>query len=100
VNHELHNIGALSQTAFLLISTSKVLTIFTIVLVTVAFLTLLERWLSAWMQDRLGPNRVGPKGLFQPLADGLKNIVKEETYPEAASRVYFILAPMLVSARM
>src|SRR5687768_15424682 len=47
------------------------------------------------MQNRFGPNRVGPGGLLQPIADGLKNIVKEETYPAEASRVLFLLAPAL-----
>ena len=93
--HEVHQVGALSPTAFIVISAIKVVVIFTILLSVVAFLTLLERWLSAWMQDRRGPNRVGPFGLLQPLADGLKNIVKEETYPVAASRIYFVLAPMM-----
>ena len=90
-----HTVGALSQTAFLLSSAVKVLVVFTVVLVTVAMLTLLERRISAWIQDRLGPNRVGPTGLLQPFADGLKNIVKEETYPGRAARVFFILAPAL-----
>jgi NADH-quinone oxidoreductase subunit H len=47
------------------------------------------------MQDRLGPNRVGPGGLLRPAADGLKNILKEETYPAHASKLFFVLAPML-----
>ena len=42
-------------------------------------LTLAERKISAWIQDRQGPNRVGPGGLLQPAADGLKNFMKEET---------------------
>src|SRR5512146_658336 len=88
-------VAALSPTAFLIISAIKVVVVFGGVMVVVAYSTLLERWISAWIQDRIGPNRVGPKGLFQPLADGLKNILKEETYPEQASRAYFILAPML-----
>ena len=92
---ELHNVGALSWNAFLITSAIKIIVVFTFLLVIVALLTLLERWLSAWIQDRLGPNRVGPKGLLQPAADGLKNILKEETYPEEASRFYFILAPMI-----
>src|SRR5690606_4667412 len=91
----MHEIGALSRTAFLISSLVKIVGIFTIVMVVVAFLTLLERRISAWIQDRLGPNRVGPFGLLQPIADGLKNLLKEETYPEQASKFYFILAPML-----
>ena len=46
-----------------------------------AYLILLERKLSAWMQDRIGPNRVGPFGLLQPLADGLKFLLKEDLIP-------------------
>jgi NADH-quinone oxidoreductase subunit H len=61
----------------------------------VAFWTWLERRIAGWIQDRMGPNRVGPFGLFQPVADGLKNILKEETYPGAASRLFFVAAPML-----
>src|SRR5262249_32232078 len=60
----------------------------------VALLTLAERKISAWMQDRYGPNRVG-KGWLQPAADGLKNIMKEETYPRDAYTPLFILAPAL-----
>jgi NADH-quinone oxidoreductase subunit H len=48
---------------------------------------------SAWIQRRLGPNRVGPGGLLQPAADGLKNIMKEETYPQHAYMPLFVLAP-------
>lgn len=91
----MHEIGALSRNAFLIFSAIKVITVFTITMVTVAMLTLAERRVSAWIQDRLGPNRVGPGGLFQPLADGLKNIMKEETLPRQASRFYFLLAPMM-----
>src|SRR5260370_23176572 len=47
------------------------------------------------MQDRLGPNRVGPQGLLQPAADGLKNLLKEETLPAAADKVLFVLAPAM-----
>lgn len=85
----------LSDTAFLISSLVKILVAFTVVMVTVALLTLLERKVSAWMQDRLGPNRVGPGGLLQPAADGLKNILKEETNPARANGVFFTLAPML-----
>ncbi|MDP9349281.1 MAG: NADH-quinone oxidoreductase subunit NuoH [Gemmatimonadota bacterium] len=90
-----HKVGALSDTAYLLTSAVKVLVVFSLLMVIVALLTLLERKVSAWMQDRLGPNRVGPGGFGQPLADGIKNILKEETNPGEAHRVFFTLAPML-----
>ncbi len=60
-----------------------------------AYGVMLERKLSAWMQDRVGPNRVGPKGLLQPLADGLKFIMKEEHTPRGADAVLFTLGPGL-----
>ena len=83
------------DTGFFLVSTIvKMLVFFTIYLVGVALLTLAERRISAWIQDRHGPNRVGPGGLLQPAADGLKNIMKEETYPGAAHKPLFVLAPV------
>jgi len=91
----LHQVGQLSDTAYLISSLVKILVGFTVVLVTVAMLTLLERKIAGWMQDRPGPNRVGPGGLLQPIADGLKNILKEETNPAKAFKVFFYLAPMV-----
>jgi NADH-quinone oxidoreductase subunit H len=74
----------------------KLIVVFTVVMVSAALLTLAERKISAWIQDRHGPNRVGGKlGLLQPAADGLKNIMKEETYPDAAYKPLFVLAPAL-----
>src|SRR5947199_9229076 len=58
-----------------------------------AYLTLGERKISAWMQDRLGPNRVGPGGLLQPLADGGKFFLKEEVIPRHVDKVFYLLAP-------
>src|SRR5690606_25321536 len=54
-----------------------------------------ERKVSAWIQDRRGPNRVGPGGLLQPAADGLKNFMKEENQPAAASGAIFNIAPAI-----
>ena len=73
----------------------KLLILFTVYMLGVAYLTLAERRISAWIQDRHGPNRVGPQGLFQPLADGLKNIMKEETWPSHVNKPLFLLAPIL-----
>lgn len=61
-----------------------------------AYAIMLERKLSAWMQDRVGPNRVGPKGLLQPIADGLKFLLKEDYTPPGVERWLFILAPGLI----
>ena len=61
----------------------------------VAYLTLWERKLIGWIEVRIGPNRVGPLGLFQPIADGLKLLVKEIIIPAGASKFLFIVAPML-----
>ena len=64
-------------------------------LVAVAYLTLVERKVIAFMQLRRGPNRVGPFGLFQPVADGLKLMHKEFLIPATATPLLFILAPLL-----
>jgi NADH-quinone oxidoreductase subunit H len=92
---QLHELGALSDTAFFWTSLVKMLVAFVVTLLTVAMWTLAERRFAAFIQDRLGPNRVGPWGLLQPIADGLKNFIKEETMPGEASKFYFVLAPIL-----
>ncbi len=60
-----------------------------------AYMTYLERKLMAAMQDRVGPNRTGPVGLLQPIADGIKLLVKEDIIPKHADRRIFLLAPLL-----
>jgi NADH-quinone oxidoreductase subunit H len=60
-----------------------------------AYLILLERKVCSWAQDRVGPNRVGPLGLLQPIADGLKLFMKEDWIPKQADRFLFVLAPGL-----
>jgi NADH-quinone oxidoreductase subunit H len=57
--------------------------------------TYAERKIAAFLQDRVGPNRAGPFGIFQPLADGLKLFMKEEIIPLSSSKFLFILGPML-----
>jgi len=83
------------MTFLLIASAIKVFLVFNLIMVGVALLTLIERRVCAWMQDRLGPNRVGPQGLLQPAADGLKNFLKEETSPAMADKALFTLAPII-----
>jgi len=85
----------LSTTTFVVASAVKIVAVFSVVMLSVAYMTLAERRISAFIQDRLGPNRVGPFGLLQPIADGLKNILKEETLPEGSNKLFFVLGPML-----
>ena len=61
----------------------------------VAYLTLWERKFLGWFQMRLGPNRVGPWGLLQPIADALKLLTKEILVPTAASKGLFVIGPVL-----
>ncbi len=80
---------------FLLISVLKIAAVIGVTLTIVAYTVLLERWVCAWMQDRLGPNRVGPFGLLQPLADGLKFVFKEDITPLHVNKFYYLIAPMI-----
>jgi NADH-quinone oxidoreductase subunit H len=79
----------------LLVATLKVVGLFVALMVGVIMVVWVERRGSAMLQDRLGPNRVGPLGLLQNIADGLKNFIKEEVVPDGADKVLFQLAPLL-----
>ncbi len=74
----------------------KVLLVIVAILTFVAYLTLIERKVLGWIQVRIGPNRVGPWGLLQPLADGAKLLLKEEITVAGANKAVYILAPLIV----
>lgn len=73
----------------------KIVAILVPLLLAVAYLTLAERKVIGAMQLRKGPNRVGPLGILQPLADGLKLVCKEIILPKEANKILFVLAPMI-----
>ena len=81
--------------AGLLITLLKIAVVFNAVMAVVTLLVWVERRVSAFIQDRLGPNRVGPYGLLQPLADAIKFIHKEDLIPGQVDRRVFIIAPAL-----
>jgi len=80
---------------FLLLSILKIVVVLVITLTAVAYTVLLERKLLGRMQNRWGPSRVGPFGLLQPLADGIKLFLKEDLMPMAAEKPLFIAAPII-----
>jgi NADH-quinone oxidoreductase subunit H len=80
---------------FLLVSSVKIVAVFAALMVGVLLIVWVERRGSAMIQNRLGPNRVGPLGLLQNVADGLKNFLKEEVVPPQGDRALFMLAPLL-----
>ena len=67
--------------------------VFAVTLGAAAYMTWGERKLASWLQDRVGPNRAGPFGLLQPIADGLKMLFKEEMIPTHSNKWLFILGP-------
>nr|QKY63993.1 NADH dehydrogenase subunit 1 [Hypsiglena affinis] len=81
--------------ATVLLNTINALLYILSILIAVAFLTLLERKLMGYMQHRKGPNIVGPAGMLQPIADGLKLITKETTKPTMSSPILFTLSPIM-----
>jgi len=80
----------------------KIAIVLGVIITTVAYVVLAERKVSAYIQNRLGPNRVGPWGLLQPLADGLKFILKEDVIPNHVNKAIYVIAPaaILVPALM
>ncbi len=87
--------GWLIQVASILINIFMLLAVF---LTLFALMSVLERKILARMQNRYGPNRVGPFGLFQPVADGIKMLIKEDIVPAHADKIVHFLAPVLIAA--
>src|SRR5271165_1743921 len=79
----------------LLIPIILIIAVFSVVMGTCAYMILLERKIAAWAQDRIGPNRVGPLGLLQPIADGVKFFLKEEIIPRGVDKVFYLVAPAI-----
>jgi NADH-quinone oxidoreductase subunit H len=88
--------GLSATEQFVVFSLLKVVVAAPFLLFLVAYAVVAERRLSAFIQDRLGPNRVGPLGLLQPMADGVKSFLKEDFVPGHVRQIYFWLAPALV----
>ena len=80
---------------YLIVKIIIIVSVFAISLVVAMYSTYAERKVAAFMQDRLGPNRAGPFGIFQPLADGGKMFMKEEIIPDVSNKFLFILGPSL-----
>jgi NADH-quinone oxidoreductase subunit H len=87
--------GWLIQVASILTNIFMLLAVF---LTLFALMSVLERKILARMQNRYGPNRVGPFGLFQPVADGIKMLIKEDIVPARADKIVHFLAPVLIAA--
>ncbi|RKU13190.1 NADH-quinone oxidoreductase subunit NuoH [Candidatus Poribacteria bacterium] len=81
---------------FIISSIVKILIIAHLLIIGVMAMIWSERRVSGWMQDRLGPNRVGPQGLLQPIADGIKFLFKEDLIPNHVDKPLYVLAPVML----
>src|SRR3569833_3877781 len=89
------NLGMIPEVVLILL---KIVLIVVPIMLSVAYLPLAERKVIGYVQVRIGPNRVGPRGLLPPIADGLKLLLKEVIDPTCANRILFVLAPLLALA--
>ena len=80
---------------YLIVTCVKAILVISLILLFVAYMTLVERKVLGRVQVRFGPNRVGPFGLLQPIADGIKSFTKEDLVPAEADKPLFVIAPMI-----
>src|SRR5262249_9761859 len=93
-----HPVGGQHMTPFnFWISALTIVVVLVVVLHVVAYMILVERKVSAWMQDRYGPNRVGPYGLLQPIVDGAKMFFKEDIIPTHVDKIFYLVAPCVAT---
>jgi NADH-quinone oxidoreductase subunit H len=90
----LNNLNPTTQ--FAIFTGVKAVAAFAVLMFMVAYIVLVERRLCAFIQDRLGPNRAGPFGLLQPIADAVKAFFKEDFTPAHVRKIYYVLAPAIV----
>src|SRR5436190_22888455 len=84
------------MTTYIIYKLILVVAVFAISLLVAMYSTYAERKVAAFLQDRLGPNRAGPFGVLQPLADGVKMFMKEEIIPGTADKALFIIGPCIM----
>ncbi|MBW4359262.1 NADH-quinone oxidoreductase subunit NuoH [Flavobacterium taihuense] len=83
------------NSTFVIEKSVVIVVVFALTMLMAMYSTWAERKVAAWLQDRIGPNRAGPLGLFQPLADGLKLFSKEEFFPNTPNRFLFVVGPAI-----
>jgi NADH-quinone oxidoreductase subunit H len=83
------------ENAFIIEKSVVIVVVFALTMLMAMYSTWAERKVAAWLQDRIGPNRAGPLGLFQPLADGLKLFSKEEFFPNTPNKFLFVVGPAI-----